>query len=356
MNNKFLSLLIKTFFISFWFILILIFLYYPNSFSDDKNKKTINVYSWPDFLNYEKILPFEKKTGIKVNVNYYEHNSEILTKLSLTKGEGMDLILITDDTVKKAINKKLLKKIDKSKLNFWQDIKNEFKDLPYDPGAQYSIPYSWDIYGIGYSKNYFKVKPKESWEILFDNKVKHIALINEPFELISIASQYLYGNNLDLSPLKLDKIKKLLIKQKPFVEAYTDLRVDYLLSSGTSPLGVTQSAYMKRAMQDNNNIDFLIPVEGSFLVVDSFVIPAASQSEEVYELINYLSSTEELESINEEFGYLPARESVLKDCDTNYMGDIDKLLSKENFKKFGFFYQTIPESVINRFWIDIKSR
>ena len=350
--------LVKTVFVLFWLILIFLFLYFPNFLNYADKTKSINIYTWPDFLQHEQIIPFEKMTGIKVNVNYYENNNEIFTKLNLTKGEGIDLVLMTDDAVKKVIDKGLAKKIDISKIKDWQDIRKEFRNLPYDKNSEYAIPYSWDIYGIGYSKKAFDYsEPIKSWKLLFDPAIKHVAMVNEPFEIISIASQYLYQANVELDTERLEEIKNLLLEQKKWVEAYTDLRVDYLLSSGTSPVGVTQSAYMKRAMESSDDIAFLIPKEGSFLVVDSFIIPEAAQNlDEIYSLLNYLNRAEQLKDLTEDFGYLPVRDSVLKETDLSYMGNLEDLLSPERFKKFGFFYQTLPETVINRFWIDIKSR
>ena len=360
-NKVILKKIIQILFIIFWVSLILIFLYLPKIKLKNINTRSINIYTWPDFLQHERVAPFEKLTGIKVNINYYENNNEILTKLNLTKGSGIDLVAMTDDVVQKSIKNNLLQKIDKKQLNFWPDIRPEFKNLPNDPTDEYSIAYSWDIYGIGYSKKFFNYQiPIASWKILFDPNIKNIAMTNEPYENICIALQYLYkdkANNLQFTPEILEAIKNTLIAQKKHLEAYTDLRVDYLLTSGTSPAGVTQSSYIKRAMEYCDDIGFIIPEEGSFLVVDSLVIPKGAQNiNDVYQLINFLNSYEELKYLTDNFGFLSARNSVLDDTDLSYMGKLEDLIAPEKFKKFGFFYQNLPQNVINKLWIDVKSQ
>jgi spermidine/putrescine transport system substrate-binding protein len=349
---------VRLVFVLLWLSLIWLFLKRPNFTANASRPRSINVYTWPDFLQHEQLVHFEKETGIKVNLNYYENNNEIFTKLNLSTGDGIDLVMMTDEIVKKCIENNLLQKIDYNRLNFWHDVRAEFKNLPFDPNGQYSIPYSWDIYGVGYSKKFFKDRQLiKSWQILFDPSIKHVAMINEPYELISIASQYLHQGNLEITESSLDPIKKLLLDQKKFVEAYSDMRVDYLLTSGTSPVGVTQSAYFKRAMEESEDIGFFIPKEGSFLVVDSVVIPKSAHNlDAIYQLLNYINSPKVLIGLTQNYGYLSARDSILQKSNLAYLGDnIENILSPANFKKFGFFYQNIAQSVINNFWIDLKS-
>jgi spermidine/putrescine transport system substrate-binding protein len=355
---NFVKYFIRLVFIIFWLGLIWLFLKQPNLRNSSYNNQSINIYTWPDFLQHEQLIEFEKKTGIKVNLNYYENNNEIFTKLNLSTGAGIDLVMMTDEIVKKSIENNLLQKIDHARLNFWHDVRPDFQNLPFDPKGLYSIPYSWDIYGVGYSKKFFQDRQLiKSWQLLFDPTIAHVAMINEPFEIISIASQYLNQGNVEITENSLTSIKKLLMAQKQFVEAYTDMRVDYLLTSGTSPVGVTQSAYFKRAMEESDDIGFFIPKEGSFLVVDSVVIPKSAQNlDAIYKLLNYINSHQVLLGLTQNYGYLSARNSVLQKSDLAYLGDsIENILAPTNFKKFGFFYQNIAQSIINNFWIDLKA-
>jgi spermidine/putrescine transport system substrate-binding protein len=51
----------------------------------------VNVLMWSDYLPPGFLKSFEKKTGIKVNYTGIGSNEEIINKMKVTKGEGIDL-------------------------------------------------------------------------------------------------------------------------------------------------------------------------------------------------------------------------------------------------------------------------
>ena len=63
----------------------------------------------------------------------------------------------------------MLAKIDYEKLPNYANIDDKFKDLPYDPQGQYSVPYLWGILGIIYNTTMVD-EPVDSWDILWDEK------------------------------------------------------------------------------------------------------------------------------------------------------------------------------------------
>ena len=105
------------------------------------------------------IADFEKETGIKVNLNYYSSNEELIVKLKATKGEGYDLIIPSDYAVKSLSKKNSSKTIDRSKSAFWNEINPALIGHFFDPENQFSIPFEWEIYGFGIDKEYFKDQP-----------------------------------------------------------------------------------------------------------------------------------------------------------------------------------------------------
>src|SRR3569832_328639 len=103
--------------ILFWIALIFGVLYWPDE-TFLTNNRSINVFVWGDILDPSVVADFEKETGIKVNMNFYASNEEMLVKLKATGGQGYDMIIPSDYSVEILIKDGLVKELDKTKLNF----------------------------------------------------------------------------------------------------------------------------------------------------------------------------------------------------------------------------------------------
>ena len=59
---------------------------------------------------------------------------------------------------------------------------------------------------------------------------------------------------------------------------YADERIDSFLVSGTSPFVLTMSGDIARAMNAYPQVGFVVPQEGSFVDIDSFVLSVACKN------------------------------------------------------------------------------
>src|SRR5689334_8533045 len=126
----------------FWVALIFGILYWPEE-TFFTNNCSINVFVWGDILDPSVVADFEKETGIKVNMNFYASNEEMLVKLRATQGRGYDLIIPSDYSVEILAKEGFLKELDKSQLNFLPHLNPKLLNLPFDPQNTYSIPFEW---------------------------------------------------------------------------------------------------------------------------------------------------------------------------------------------------------------------
>lgn len=357
--NSFRKISLRTLMVSFWLLLTVLFLFLPTFKSYFAQERVLNVFAWVDMVDTDKIAEFEKANDIRVNLNYYENFQELLAKLRITSSGELDLIMLTEYALDYLDVANELKVIDKSKLNFWQDIHPRFLDYSYDPDNKYTIPFYWDIYGIGVNKKYLANNSdlNYGWDLLFDkNKsVKPVVMINDAVESMSIAALYLYEKSKKLSEDQLHRIKDLLIEQKEWVESYTDLRADYYLMSNSASAVVSQSAYINRALKDDGNkFKFIIPKEGSFLVIDSLVIPKSSTKEDdVYKFINFLFREDVVKVVMDQNSYMTVLKPILETVDLSYLGK--DILSEDSFKKLHFFGNLGSKNLINKLWIEIRA-
>jgi len=343
--------------ISFWIILIIGSLYIPRLLYSSQEEKSINMLIWPITVDPEMLKVFERETGIRVYINYFESNEELLAKLAVTKGRGYDLIVPSDYTVDYMIKNNMLQKIDHTKLNFYNRFNPRLLGHYFDHDNTYSLPFVWGVYGLGVDKEFFTGgTPEATWDLIFKENNYDIGMLDMPREAIQIVAKYLYGTAQNLTNDRLQKIQELLLVQKKWVYTYTSLQADYVLASRSSPVVVTSSSEIGNVMENYDFIDFIVPREGSFLVIDSLVIPAKSKKQDyIYELINFLYKKDIFNHHAQKYHFL----SPMTDGHDEQKDGKQKEMvtfTDEEFKKLEFFKGSISEEQINDIWITLKSQ
>lgn len=344
-------------FIIFWAMLFFGCLYIPKLlYIWSADSKTLNIATWTDMLDEAMLKKFEQETGIRVNISYFDNNDELLVKMRATQGQGYDLIIPSDHTVQLLIQDNLLKPLDHSKITIWDRIEPWLLNAYFDPQNQFSIPYYWGIYGIGINKSFFGGQvPKASWDLIFKPLDKHakISMLDNPRESILLATFYLYGAVEKMNSCMIEEVKKLLIRQKQWVEAYTEFRADYLLLSTTCPVVVSTTPTIFRLMGIQSNIEFLVPEEGTFMTTDNWVIPRASSKEDyVYSFINFLYQPEIIRHHFNVFTFIPATIDF-RELLTQYPS-ILAAYAIEHHKLF-YFKNILSKTMLNDVWIALKS-
>ena len=307
-------------------------------------------------IDPEYVNEFEQKTGIKLRFNYYENNNELLVKMRKTGGKGYDIIVPAGYAVEILKKEGLLKEYDKSKLDFLNTIDKKFLGKYFDPDNNYSIPYIWETYKLGINKKFYNGKyPEASWKLAFDqaHAPQCIVMGNNPREIILLAAFYLFGSIDNLDDQKIEKIKQLLIKQKKWVEVYADLRADFLLSSGTCPLAVGVSGEIWQAARFDEDVDFLVPKEGTFMVLYNFAMSAKTKKQDaIYKFLNYLYQSRVMEHHANVYSIFPVTTNVsLSDY---FVKSIEQIWREP--RKTKLFRNVLSEEQINEVWIKLKSR
>ncbi|MCK4264898.1 spermidine/putrescine ABC transporter substrate-binding protein [Candidatus Babeliales bacterium] len=357
--NKF-FIMKKSIIIIFWFFLIVLLLYVPNFISRFFEKKQeFNFLNFTDIVSPEVVKIFKDRTGIQVNVTYSQGNDEVLAKLGITRGKVYDLLVVSDYTVDLLRKKELIQKLDYNKLQNFSFIDKRIINRYFDPKNEYSIPISWDVYGIGYNKKYFGELSEASWDLIFKDPENlgydyKVSMLDDPRESLYLASLFLFGpRGVILSGL--DKITELLIKQKKWVESYTNDRQDYFLLSDITFASVITSAYLRRLRKESKNYDFIIPSEGSLMVIENLIIPSTSDKRDlVHKFINFLLSEEIGILNNKKFGYHPVNVDVQKSLNEEYSNSLFSLTQQKS-QKIGIFQSELPRTKLEDLWLSVKA-
>ena len=252
-------------------------------------EKKLNFYNWDTYIGETTLADFKAASDVDVNMQLFATNDELFAKLR-AGNPGFDVIVPSNDFVERMVQSQLIQPLDHSLIPNLKNIDPAFINVPYDPGRKYSMPYTWLVLGIGYRKSKVKTPP-DSWKVLFDSNeyAGRIGLLSEAGDLFRLYGKYLGKSVNDLTPADIATIEKMMIKQKPFVKVYHEDNGQDLLVKGDIDLVLEYNGDIAQKMVEDNDIDFILPKEGSQLNSDTLCIPVgAPRPKNAHAFINYL--------------------------------------------------------------------
>jgi len=241
----------------------------------------LRLYTWSEYMDEEKMpADFEKKFGIKVRLDIYENNEEMVAKLQAGGVNQYDIIVPSDYIMPILLNQKLIQPIDHAKIPNLKNLKPLFRETSYDPGNKYSVAYQWGTVGLMYRKDRVSDAAVQSWSVLFDaNKQPGpFWLIDSVREMMGIALVYLGYDFNSTNPKELKAASDLLVATKktkncmgfkPGVGGKNDV------VAGTAAAAIVYNGDAIQSVTENpDTLGFIIPKEGSEIWYDSMCIPS----------------------------------------------------------------------------------
>ncbi len=244
----------------------------------------LNVYNWGEYIAPEVIELFENKTGYKVNYEEFQTNEEMYTIVE-SGARTYDVVCPSDYMIEKMIKNNLLTEIDFNNITNISNIGEQYFETSneFDPGNKYSIPYCWGTVGIIYNKTMVN-EVVDSWEILFNSKYSNQILMQASVrDAYCVALSYLGYSINTLNTTELQEATKLLISQKPLVQAYVIDQVRDKMIKNSAAIGVIYSGEAIYMQRENPDLVYVVPNEGSNVWIDSWVIPKNCKNKEAAE-------------------------------------------------------------------------
>jgi len=268
-----------------------------------KTKAGLNLFCWSEYVPQEVIDGFTKETGVKVNVENYASNEEMLAKLS-AGGVKYDLIQPSEYVIEALVKDNKLEKLNLASIPNIKNLDPEFTRMPHDPESKYSVP--WMAGSVGIVVNTAKVKvPVKSYNDLFDGShKKRIVVLNDNREIVSWALSSLGLSVNDITPENLEKIKPVLKRWLPQVKAYDSDSPKTALLNGDADLGIVWSGEAAILYKKSKKFQYLLPSEHVHRFIDSLAIPkGAANKENAEKFIDYILRPEVSVKISEAFPY-----------------------------------------------------
>jgi spermidine/putrescine transport system substrate-binding protein len=248
---------------------------------------------------------FEKATGIKVSLDLYESNEEMMAKLQSGGIGQYDIIIPSDYIIPSLINLNLLTPLDHSKIPNLKNLSEKFSSPDFDPGNKFTAGWQWGTVGLMYNKKKLSEADVQSWSILFDpaKNPGGFYLIDSVREMLGITLLYLGYDFNTVNPKELKAAADLLVSTKKR-EACLGFKggvggKNDVIAGTASAAIVYNGDAIQTVSEDPETFGFIVPKEGSAIWIDSMCIPAkAPNLESAHKWINWVLEAENSASLS----------------------------------------------------------
>ncbi len=255
---------------------------------------TLYVYNWGEYIadgadgSRDVIAWFEEISGIDVEYTTFDTNEGLYSKLQ-SGSAYYDIIIPSDYMISRLAESDMLEPLDYENIpNFETYIDESYHAPDYDAEQRYSVPYTVGAVGLIYNTKY--VEETDSWSALWDERYAgKILMFDNSRDAFAIALRSLgYSMNTEDAD-EITEAAELLKEQKPLVQAYVmDQIFDKMVEENAWIAPYYAGDYITMS-EDNENLAFVFPKEGTNRFVDAMCIPKGCRNKEAAELfINFM--------------------------------------------------------------------
>ena len=322
--------------------------------------QTLRIYSPGEYIGENVIPDFEEMTGARVVLELFDSNEQMYIKVA--NGEAYDILIPSDYMIERLIKEELLQKVDKSQLLNMDFVNEKVKNLSYDPGNEYSVPYFWGSVGIVYDSTKVSEEEleKEGYNIFLNQKYKgDIYLYDSERDSFMMALKALgYSMNTE-NEEELEEafrwFETCVTTMEP--EIVTDEIIDNM-AQGRKALGIVYSGDAAYVMSENEDMGYYEPQEGTNIWCDAMVIPKnAGNTQLAHEFMNYMCSYEAAYDNSDFVGYTSPNEEVMDELygeDGTYEG-INAYIPRSGYEKDeSFVFNERTRKIISNLWSKVK--
>ena len=334
----------------------------------------LNVYNWGEYISdgsedsYDTNAAFEEwylaEYGKEVKVNYttYASNEDMYAKLK-SGAVKYDIVIPSDYMIELMIEEDMLEEIDFSNIPNYQYIDEKYRNLFYDPDNKYSVPYTYGMVGIIYNTTMVEDTP-DSWGLMWDENYKgKILNFNNPRDAFGTA-MYKLGIDVNTSDTAdWDAAFEALKAQKPLVQSYVMDEIFNKMKGASAAIAPYYAGDFLTMYDDNNDLAFYYPKEGTNVFIDDICIPKGTQHKDIAEAyINFMLSEDAAIANAEYIGYASPNTLVRDSAEyAEYMNEIHPdaydILYPENVEFLTSYFKnqsSETRSYMNNLWEDLK--
>ncbi len=320
---------------------------------------TLKIFMPTEYIGENVVSDFEKEFGVDVIVELFDSNEMMYTKLAA--GDSYDLLIPSDYMIERLMNENMLQKLDMSLVPNASKLVDQVKNLSYDPNNEYSVPYFWGNVGIVYNHNNVSpdVVEAQGFSVLKNTDYKgRIYMYDSERDSFMVALKALgYSMNTENADEINAAYDWLCEISKTMDPAIVGDEVIDAMMSGTKDIAVVYSGDAVMILDENEDMSFFAPNEGTNLWVDAMVIPSnAANPLLAHEFMNFILGDDISYDNTEAVGYASPNKAVLEKAAAELYDGNEAYLPRQGYDKDEVFHdnETIRK-MISELWIKVKA-
>lgn len=231
----------------------------------------LSLYNWGDYINPEILEKFGKEHDVKVTLDTYASNEEMLAKIQ-AGATGYDIVFPSVHMHDIMSKLGLLAKTDVNRMPGFANIDRAALRAKSDPSGEYCLPYAWGTVGIVYNRK--KIPELKSWKQFFEyarKNPKKVAMLDDMRETLGVG---LILNGKSVNSRKAEDVKaaqELVLAQKANIGAFT-YEVIPLVQSGDLHAAHYFVGAMMYVLEKPDTLAYVIPEEGATMYQEDICV------------------------------------------------------------------------------------
>ena len=322
---------------------------------------TLKIYLPGEYMSESLVPDFENEFGVDVIVEYFDSNEMMYAKVQA--GDSYDVLIPSDYLIERLLDQDMLQPLDQSVMTNLDQLTDAVTGMSYDPDNTYSVPYFWGNVGIVYNTNNVDEADLEEqgFSIMKNTKYKgHIYWYDSERDSFMVALKALgYSMNTE-SEEELNEAYQWLLEMNDTMDpTYVTDEVIDAMCNGLKDMAIVYSGDAAYILDENEDMSFYAPNEGTNVWVDAMVIPANAENPALAnEFINYVLNYDVSYANSEYVGYASPNANVLDEMSGSggiyeenaaYLPRMDYELDES------FHDNEVIRQMISELWIKVKA-
>jgi spermidine/putrescine transport system substrate-binding protein len=295
----------------------------PSRAPQESGPVTMKVLAFNDYMPEDIPKQFKQLTGNDIEITYTSSNEDAIAKIQAAGPGAYDIAWITSPFVQGLIKAGGLEQLDAASIPNLSNLYPEASQLQYDPGNQYSAPYSWGTTGICYRKDLVKNTTIDGWDDLLEPSAEldgKVTLIDEDRWILEPALKTLGFSINTTDPDELQQAVDKTIAAKDHLLGFDGETFYAKLVSGEALAVQGWDGWCNYGTAEDPNVVYVQPKEGSDLWVDTMVIPKGSTHvEQAQDFINFILEPENQQWVAENILYKVPNQKSMEALDPAFL-------------------------------------
>jgi spermidine/putrescine transport system substrate-binding protein len=235
---------------------------------------------------------FQEESGLRVryseDINSNdEYFGKISPQLQAGRGAGTDLMVLTDWMAARLIRLEYVQELEAGNIPNLSNLRESLRDVPFDPGRRFSVPWQSGLTGIGYDPNVLGRELTSIEDLFADDLRGRVTMLTEMRDTMGLM---LLATGADPADHTLDEYRAAIARLQELVDAgqvrqFTGNEYAADLAGGNIGAAIAWSGDVIQLQADNPDMAFVVPDEGGMLWSDNLLIPIGAQNKEGAEQI-----------------------------------------------------------------------